>query len=350
MNINRLFHLTTLGIFLLVSIDISAQQYIPVDVGSHSQMDTSEIYTYGYWFEAKSCFRITGVRIPLEVDSVERAIQIVLFDTVPPAGPNGTNEFQSLAYFNQILDTNIVETSLVISTGDVIGLFGGGVNESTIHSIHVGDHSALIYGISVDFNRLVYDGQLGSGQASADLFTESNTLGYGRVELFYDTDVTIDAAYSYSVDFTNVNFYDESNGGDTYLWDFGDGITSTQQDPSHEYSALGTYIVSLSVTDLCGVDFMVDTIEILSLSINDSEKENNEITVMPNPTTGRLLVSSQGEEIGNLLLYDITGKQIDEWEVNTNEQELNLSRLPKGVYFLQKALARKPIVIVIASY
>ena len=243
-----------------------------------------------------------------------------------------------------------METSLVISTGDVIGFFGGGINESTVHSIHVGDHSALIYGISVDFNRLVYDGQLGSGQASADLFTESNTLGYGRVELFYDTDVTIDAAYSYSVDFTNVNFYDESNGGDTYLWDFGDGITSTQQDPSHEYSAVGTYIVSLSVTDLCGVDFMVDTIEILSLSINDSEKENNEITVMPNPTTGRLLVSSQGEEIGNLLLYDITGKQIDEWEVNTNEQELNLSRLPKGVYFLQKALARKPIVIVIASY
>ena len=329
---------------------LKAQQYIPVDIGSHSQMDTTDVYTYGYWFEAKSCFRITGVRIPLQVDSVETAIQIVLFDTVPPAGPNGTNEFQSLAYFNQILDTNIVETSLVISTGDVIGFFGGGINESTVHSIHVGDHSALIYGISVDFNRLVYDGQLGSGQASADLFTESNTLGYGRVELFYDTDVTIDAAYSYSVDFTNVNFYDESNGGDTYLWDFGDGITSTQQDPSHEYSAVGTYIVSLSVTDLCGVDFMVDTIEILSLSINDSEKENNEITVKPNPTTGRLLVSSQGKEIGNLLLYDITGKQIDEWEVNTNEQELNLSSLPKGVYFLQKALARKPIVIVIASY
>lgn len=329
---------------------LKAQQYIPVDIGSHSQMDTTDVYTYGYWFEAKSCFRITGVRIPLQVDSVETAIQIVLFDTVPPAGPNGTNEFQSLAYFNQILDTNIVETSLVISTGDVIGFFGGGINESTVHSIHVGDHSALIYGISVDFNRLVYDGQLGSGQASADLFTESNTLGYGRVELFYDTDVTIDAAYSYSVDFTNVNFYDESNGGDTYLWDFGDGITSTQQDPSHEYSALGTYIVSLSVTDLCGVDVMVDTIEILSLSINDSEKENNEITVKPNPTTGRLLVSSQGKEIGNLLLYDITGKQIDEWEVNTNEQELNLSSLPKGVYFLQKALARKPIVIVIASY
>jgi PKD repeat protein len=329
---------------------LKAQQYIPVDIGSHSQMDTTDVYTYGYWFEAKSCFRITGVRIPLQVDSVETAIQIVLFDTVPPAGPNGTNEFQSLAYFNQILDTNIVETSLVISTGDVIGFFGGGINESTVHSIHVGDHSALIYGISVDFNRLVYDGQLGSGQASADLFTESNTLGYGRVELFYDTDVTIDAAYSYSVDFTNVNFYDESNGGDTYLWDFGDGITSTQQDPSHEYSALGTYIVSLSVTDLCGVDVMVDTIEILSLSINDSEKENNEITVKPNPTTGRLLVSSKADEIGNLLLYDITGKQIDEWEVNTNEQELNLSRLPKGVYFLQKALARKPIVIVIASY
>ncbi|MBT6440209.1 MAG: T9SS type A sorting domain-containing protein [Flavobacteriales bacterium] len=350
MNINKLFHLIISSIFLLGSIDLIAQQYIPVDVGSHSQMDTSDIYTYGYWFEATSCFRLTGARVPLEVDSVDKVFQIVIFDTVPTTGPVMTDGFEILEYISDISDTNIVPVNLVISTGDYLGVLGGGSSEQMIHSMHIGPHSTLINGVSVDFKRLVYDGDLNTSDANDDLYTESNAFGYSRVELYYDTDIEIIADFTFIVDESEVYFYDESNGGDSYLWNFGDGNYSDEQYPLHEYSAVGTYIVSLSVTDFCGVDFVVDTIEILSLSINDSEKENNEITVMPNPTTGRLLVSSQGEEIGNLLLYDITGKQIDEWEVNTNEQELNLSSLPKGVYFLQKALARKPIVVVIASY
>jgi len=34
-----------------------------------------------------------------------------------------------------------------------------------------------------------------------------------------------------------------------YSWDFGDGATSTQANPSHTYSAAGTYTVTLTVTD-----------------------------------------------------------------------------------------------------
>lgn len=34
-----------------------------------------------------------------------------------------------------------------------------------------------------------------------------------------------------------------------YSWDFGDGNTSTDQDPQHTYSAFGTYTVTLTVTD-----------------------------------------------------------------------------------------------------
>lgn len=37
-----------------------------------------------------------------------------------------------------------------------------------------------------------------------------------------------------------------------WLWDFGDGITSTQQNPSHTYSATGYYTVSLQITSGTG--------------------------------------------------------------------------------------------------
>ena len=43
-----------------------------------------------------------------------------------------------------------------------------------------------------------------------------------------------------------------SNGDMTYLWDFGDGETSTDMDPSHIYEDDGTYSVTLTVTDLAG--------------------------------------------------------------------------------------------------
>ena len=35
----------------------------------------------------------------------------------------------------------------------------------------------------------------------------------------------------------------------SWLWDFGDGQTSTDPDPAHTYAAAGTYLVSLTVTD-----------------------------------------------------------------------------------------------------
>lgn len=39
----------------------------------------------------------------------------------------------------------------------------------------------------------------------------------------------------------------------SFLWDFGDGITSTIESPVHAYDLAGTFDVGLSATDLCGV-------------------------------------------------------------------------------------------------
>jgi PKD repeat protein len=52
-----------------------------------------------------------------------------------------------------------------------------------------------------------------------------------------------------------VNFTDTSTGVITsWLWNFADGMTSTQQNPNHTYSAAGTYTVSLRVTGPGGSD------------------------------------------------------------------------------------------------
>ena len=51
-------------------------------------------------------------------------------------------------------------------------------------------------------------------------------------------------------------FVDSSIGADTWLWSFGDGQTSTDQSPVHDYDSSGTYTVSLTVhNNQTGCDF-----------------------------------------------------------------------------------------------
>ncbi len=46
-----------------------------------------------------------------------------------------------------------------------------------------------------------------------------------------------------------IQFFNTSTGADDYLWNFGDGNTSTAEEPSHVYLAPGTYTVSLRATN-----------------------------------------------------------------------------------------------------
>jgi PKD repeat protein len=51
----------------------------------------------------------------------------------------------------------------------------------------------------------------------------------------------------------------DTAAGFSYLWDFGDGITSSLGTPDHVYSAAGIYTVTLIVTDKDGGQTVVTT-------------------------------------------------------------------------------------------
>jgi len=57
-----------------------------------------------------------------------------------------------------------------------------------------------------------------------------------------------------------VNFTDQSTGSPTsWLWDFGDGTNSTEQNVSHTYTSAGNYTVNLTVSNAGGDDSEVKT-------------------------------------------------------------------------------------------
>lgn len=60
----------------------------------------------------------------------------------------------------------------------------------------------------------------------------------------------VDVAFNYGVEDNELILENTTVGKyDTWLWQFGDGTTSTQHNPQHHYQRMGTYAVSLTVTD-----------------------------------------------------------------------------------------------------
>jgi choice-of-anchor B domain-containing protein len=61
-----------------------------------------------------------------------------------------------------------------------------------------------------------------------------------------------------------VQFYNESNGAMSYLWDFGDGNTSEESDPQHEYETYGLYTVVLIARNICASDTFSMELEVIT--------------------------------------------------------------------------------------
>lgn len=143
------------------------------------------------------------------------------------------------------------------------------------------------------------------------------------------------ANFTYSVSNGNqITFTNSSANATNFYWNYGDGNTSTSANPTHLYTAPGSYVVTL-IADKCGIsDTISQIINITSLGINEIANTKNFI-IYPNPSTTILNVK---QELSNNITYkivSITGQIIQTGTINNSEKQINISSLIEGVYFLQ---------------
>jgi PKD repeat protein len=137
----------------------------------------------------------------------------------------------------------------------------------------------------------------------------------------------------------NIAFYDNTQGAKGWLWDFGDGTTSREQNPVHLYSQYGNYTICLTVGDIFLRDKICKTIKVKKLN---ASANGNSIIFYPNPSsvTGKLsFLIFEDAASATIVITDISGRTLLTQtfiNVGRNEPvEIDVSRLSKGVYLIE---------------
>jgi PKD repeat protein/photosystem II stability/assembly factor-like uncharacterized protein len=136
------------------------------------------------------------------------------------------------------------------------------------------------------YGRGIWESGLYTAQAPAPNFTVSNVGACGG-----------------KVQFTDLSL----NGPTSWLWDFGDGQTSTLQNPLHNYASSGTYTIKLTVRNAFGLNQAVKTnfvqVQILSAptATGAARCDTGLVTLLASGQSGNILNWYSAPTGGNYL-------------------------------------------------
>lgn len=139
----------------------------------------------------------------------------------------------------------------------------------------------------------------------------------------------------YLFDSGQVDFTDISTGyPDSWHWNFDDGGTSTEQNPSHIYFEPGAYNVEL--TAYIGVtcsDFFTKKIYVIAASNIENEQIDELIKIFPNPAFDDINIVNAGN--ADVFVYNIMGELLISKTDAANHFSIDVRSLPAGMYLIK---------------
>jgi len=138
----------------------------------------------------------------------------------------------------------------------------------------------------------------------------------------------------------SVIFTNNSSNAISYFWDFGDGSTSTEANPTHVFATPGEYEVTLDAINDCGFTEFTQTTIVGVLGADFLAETNYSLIASPNPFGQELSLSyvlPEGQTKANLLVFNVFGENIGQAAITANAGSLRLENQfsSNGVYFLR---------------
>jgi len=143
-----------------------------------------------------------------------------------------------------------------------------------------------------------------------------------------------EADFTYLTEFPGVAFVDIStNDPISWTWDFGDGNTSSEQNPIHVYAAEGNYTVCLTAVNIGGPD--TECKELFLVSGIDAPQTG--VRLFPNPIHNTLQLFSDVAFVNaDITVYDALGiKIIQQGSLQGKLIQIPFTSLPSGIYSIQ---------------
>ncbi len=182
---------------------------------------------------------------------------------------------------------------------------------------------------------------------ASNIRTAAKLVAYDSLTKWNIGKYSLKAAYAFLPNNKTVNFTNQSTGATQYLWNFGDGTTSTLANPSHTYALGGNYQVTLKAYKCNSVDSVVKTVNINTTATDAIYSAD--ITAAPNPVTDKLTVRVPVYLLQDIRIYNLMGKQLSlPIEPLKNEVIIHFSSVAAGTYFIRMNVdGRKDILKVI---
>ena len=130
-------------------------------------------------------------------------------------------------------------------------------------------------------------------------------------------------------------FLNLSSDADSYLWNFGDGNSSSEESPEHQYETSGNYTVELIATNNCGSDTFTMEVQYTFVHLFDELSAR----LFPNPSSGLVFVEFS-EEVNSDVEYkvfDLSGKKLKSGELSRGliKYTIDFDEFSSGSYFIQ---------------
>ncbi|NVO18322.1 MAG: DNRLRE domain-containing protein [Bacteroidetes bacterium] len=144
---------------------------------------------------------------------------------------------------------------------------------------------------------------------------------------------SVKADFSYAIpEERNVYFKDKSNLATYWHWDFGDEMSSDEQNPFHVYTVTGTFEVCLTAGNSCN-----EETECKLIVVPEGDQQNKDpFIVYPNPSEDGFTVKLPSDNnVSGLEIFDQKGRKVQDKEIGTGINEIHIPALGEGIFLLK---------------